>query len=112
MKIAIPVSEGKLSTHFGHCDKFAFVDVDKEGKMIEGKELLDPPPHEPGILPKWLNEKGTDLVIAGGMGNRAQNLFVQAGIEVICGVESGDFESVVEDYLNGRLKAGENLCDH
>ena len=77
MKIAIPVTNGRLSSHFGHCEQFAVVDVDDVGKSITNSELLTPPVHEPGVLPKWLSEMSVNLVIAGGMGQRALQLFAQ-----------------------------------
>jgi hypothetical protein len=68
MKIAIPLHQGALSLHFGHCEHFVLVEVDTENGKILGKTFHEPPPHEPGVLPKWLAELGTDLIIAGGMG--------------------------------------------
>ena len=69
LKIAVPTADGKLCMHFGHCEKFVIADVD-ESKHIVGKEEAVPPAHEPGILPKWLHEKGVNVIIAGGMGMR------------------------------------------
>jgi ATP-binding protein involved in chromosome partitioning len=112
MKIAIPVSDGRLSMHFGHCERFAVLDVDPESKTIRGREDLEAPPHEPGLLPRWLAEKGANLIIAGGMGRRAQDLFAQNGIQVIVGASAGSPEAVVGDYLSGTLKTGQNVCDH
>ncbi len=112
MKIAIPVANGTLSMHFGHCEKFVMVDVDPENKTILGTTELDPPPHEPGVLPRWLGEQGTDLIIAGGMGQRAQNLFTQQNISVIVGASSETPEELVRDYLKGSLATGTNACDH
>ena len=68
MTIAIPLSGGKLSPHFGHCEQFALFQV--EEKLVKVRKDLDPPPHEPGLLPRWLKGQGVDLVIAGGMGRR------------------------------------------
>ena len=34
MKIAIPTANGKLCSHFGHCESFTFVDVDLSKKEI------------------------------------------------------------------------------
>jgi predicted Fe-Mo cluster-binding NifX family protein len=74
MRIALPVAENQLCMHFGHCEKFAFYDVDLKEKAILGVEVLTPPPHEPGILPPWIKQQGADLVITGGMGGRARSL--------------------------------------
>ena len=85
MKIAVPLANGLLAMHFGHCQQFALVDVDDETKQITQTSELTPPPHEPGVLPMWLHEQGADVIIAGGMGNRAQSLFAQNGIQVVVG---------------------------
>jgi predicted Fe-Mo cluster-binding NifX family protein len=111
MKISIPVVEGKLSMHFGHCEKFAFIEVDDD-KNIGEVQFEIPPPHEPGVLPKWLAEKGADLIIAGGMGMRAQQLFTANGIKVVVGAPAELPEVIVKAYLDGSLQTGDNLCDH
>ncbi len=112
MQIALPVEGGVLSPHFGHCSEFLFFDVDTEAGEILGKKSIQPPPHEPGILPGWLREQGADVIIAGGMGMRAQQLFQQAGIEVVVGVQPGDPEAITKEYIAGNIQSGENLCDH
>jgi len=112
MRIAIPAANGQLAMHFGHCEKFALVDVDPDAKSVTGTQELDPPAHEPGVLPRWLAENSVNLVIAGGMGMRAQQLFAQSGIEVLVGAPSEAPESIVSAYLEGTLEVGENVCDH
>lgn len=112
MKIAIPLAEGKLSLHFGHCQSFALLDVDAEGKKILKREDLEAPPHEPGLLPRWLAERGAGVIIAGGMGRRAQDLFRQQGIEVLVGAPAETPEKLAADYLAGTLRPGRNACDH
>ena len=112
MKIAIPLAEGKLTAHFGHCASFAIVDVDVEAKKIIKREDIVAPEHQPGLLPPWLAERGAKVIIAGGMGSRAQQLFAQQGIAVIVGVPADTPERIVGEYLAGTLKSGENLCDH
>ncbi|NQT50762.1 P-loop NTPase [bacterium] len=110
MKIAIPTVDGRLCPHFGHCQSFAIVTVN-DG-TIEGTQMLEPPPHEPGVLPRWLSEQGANVIIAGGMGNRAQALFQQFDIEVVVGAPPEEPETVVQAWLDGTLEAGTNLCDH
>lgn len=77
-----------------------------------GTRSIDPPPHEPGLLPGWVAEWGVNLVIAGGMGKRAQELFSDAGEKVIVGAPSAKPESLVMDYLAGNLVKGDNVRDH
>ncbi len=112
MKIAIPTAEGLLCMHFGHCEKFVIIEVDDSTKSIISKEEAVPPPHEPGILPKWLQEKGATVIIAGGMGMRAQQLFGQYGIEVVVGAPSSHPQTVALDWLKGSLVTGINSCNH
>jgi ATP-binding protein involved in chromosome partitioning len=112
MRIAIPVVGGQLSAHFGHCEEFALIDVDVNAKSIIGKEMVDAPPHQPGLLPKWLAEKEANVIIAGGMGSRAQGLFAEQNIEVVVGAPTEDPSQIAQAYLDGSLKTGQNVCDH
>jgi len=112
MKIAIPLAAGRLCMHFGHCEQFALVDVaENDGKAMQ-TTLVTPPPHEPGLLPRWLQQQGVTLVIAGGMGQRAQQLFGQSGIKVLIGAPPETPEDLVSAYLDGTLQCGGNTCDH
>ncbi|MFZ5753618.1 MAG: NifB/NifX family molybdenum-iron cluster-binding protein [Bacillota bacterium] len=112
MIIALPVAGNQLCMHFGHCESFAFFDVDEVQKKIKGKKMLTPPPHEPGILPPWIKQQGADVVITGGMGARAQSLFQAAGVQIITGAQPGNPEDIVMSYLNNSLQTGPNACDH
>ncbi len=112
MKIAIPVTGGRISAHFGHCEQFSIFDVDIDGKKITGQQSSIPPAHEPGALPKWLSELQVDLVIAGGMGQRAQQLFAQNNIDLIVGTMGDTPEELIEQYMDNRLQSGRNICDH
>jgi len=112
MKVALPLAEKKVCLHFGHCEEFALIEVDEKSGEIVKKELIESPPHQPGLLPKWLAEKGANVILAGGMGMRAQNLFQSHGISVVMGCPGGDPEQVVLEYIKGTLVIGENPCDH
>jgi ATP-binding protein involved in chromosome partitioning len=112
MKIAVPTAEGKLCMHFGHCEKFVIVDVDDTTKTITGKDEVVPPQHEPGALPKLLHEKGVTVIIAGGMGMRAQQFFTQYGIKVVVGAPAEHPQTVILNWLKGELVTGSNICDH
>lgn len=112
MRIAIPLAQGMLSLHFGHCDEFALVDVDEQSKKVLDIVKLQPPAHEPGVLPRWLAEQKANLIIAGGMGQRAQQLFTQNGIDVVVGASVHTPEQLAHAYLTGSLESGENICDH
>lgn len=112
MRIALPVVNGNLCMHFGHCEAFALVDIDPESKAITGQEMVAAPPHAPGFLPPWLADMGAEVVIAGGMGQRAQALFAQSGIEVVVGAPAAPPDQLARAYLDGTLQTGQNVCDH
>ncbi|EKE00911.1 MAG: dinitrogenase iron-molybdenum cofactor biosynthesis [uncultured bacterium] len=112
MIIAIPVHDNALDLHFGHCKKFALIKVDLKEKKILSREDIEAPPHQPGLLPSWLAERGVNIVIAGGMGQRAKDLFDQRNIKLLIGAPQESPEKLVSNYLQGTLKLGENCCDH
>jgi predicted Fe-Mo cluster-binding NifX family protein len=112
MRIAIPIANGRLSSHFGHCEQFAIFDVEADTKHIKSRQTLIAPPHEPGLLPSWLSEQGVELVIAGGMGRRAQQLFKESNVDVVIGAPNNTPQELVEKYLIGQLRCGQNICDH
>jgi predicted Fe-Mo cluster-binding NifX family protein len=108
--VAIPLENGHLCSHFGHCQQFALIDV--ENNTIIGEKLVTPPPHEPGLLPGWLAERGVTDVIAGGMGQRALDLFSARHIKVSVGAEPKSPKDLVNDWLKNTLVTGSNACDH
>jgi len=112
MRIAIPLAQDKLSLHFGHCEQFAIFDIDDSLKKIINRKDATPPGHEPGVLPQWLHENNVSVIIAGGMGQRAQQLFTQNDIKVVIGASSGEPEELVAAFLEDTLQTGDNICDH
>jgi predicted Fe-Mo cluster-binding NifX family protein len=112
VKVAVPLAEGRLTTHFGHCASFALLVADKADGRVLSKEEVVPPPHEPGLLPRWLGERNVQLIIAGGMGGRAQDLFAERGIAVVTGAPCLPPEELVGRYCAGTLQTGANGCSH
>jgi len=112
MRYAIPIVNGKVAEHFGHCSHVAFFDVDEARNVITKKEIIASPGYEPGVLPVWLAEEGASVIIAKGMGSRAQGLFGENHIEVVTGTLEEDPEKIILDYMKGTLITGDNFCDH
>jgi predicted Fe-Mo cluster-binding NifX family protein len=109
-RFAIPLENGVLCSHFGHCTQFAIVDT--EDNKVIAENLVTPPPHKPGLLPAWLHEKNVTDVISGGMGQHAQSLFAQNNIKVYVGADPKSAKELVQDFLNECLETGSNRCDH
>ncbi len=112
MRYAVPIVDNKVATHFGHCSHFALFDVDETRNVITRKEIVASPGHQPGLLPTWLAEEGISVVIASGMGSRAQSLFRENRIEVVINALEDDPEKAVLDHIRGTLATGDNICDH
>jgi len=107
MKIAV-ASEGKMVTeHFGHCETFIIYEV--ESNKIVNVETIPNPGHKPGFLPNYLNDLGVNVIISGGMGGGAIDIFNEKNIEVIVGA-TGDAQTVAEEYLQGKLKSTGSVC--
>jgi len=107
MKIAV-ASEGKMVTeHFGHCEGFTIFEA--ENNQIKSKQFIPNPGHRPVFLPVFLHDKGAKVIISGGMGGGAVDIFNEKGIEVIIGA-SGEAEKAVNDYLQGKLKSTGSIC--
>ena len=104
MLIAIPSEKNRVYPHFGHCEEFALYDTN-----TKSLKSVPSPGHVPGALPVFLKEQGAELVIAGGMGGSAQNLFASQGIQVIVGV-SGSLKEVIDAYEKGELKSSGAVC--
>lgn len=106
MKIAISTDSGQVSGHFGRCPEFTIVEIES-GKIIN-REVVANPGHSPGALPQFLSERGVSVIIAGGMGPRAQGFFKELRIEPVAGV-SGPVDEVIRQFLAGSLEGGESL---
>ena len=104
---AISTDGDSVSPHFGRCPTYSVVKVEN-GKVIERMELQNPG-HRTGFIPKYLSEKGIDVIISGGMGHRAIGFFQEFGIETVLGVQ-GKVEDIVDMIIKGSLKSGDSLC--
>jgi len=109
MRIAIPSEtdsglESFVSEHFGRSPYYVLIDIE-ENKIANVKVVENPfEEHAPGLVPKFLKEMNVDVVIAMGMGPRAQMWFNQFRIQVITGAK-GKIKEVIEAYLRGDLKS-------
>lgn len=109
MRIAIARTGNEVSQHFGYCDNFLVYDL--EGDKIAKENVLANPGHQPGFLPKLLKENGVELVIAGGMGAKAKDLFQANNIQTITGV-NGTADQILETFLRKTLVGTGETCNH
>ncbi len=103
--------EGSVSQHFGRCPCYLLVELD--GKEIGDSRIEQNPfygNHQPGQVPMFIKEIGADVIIAGGMGPRAVDIFSRLGIEVATGAV-GKAGLVLDAYLRGEV-SGIVPCAH
>ena len=64
--------------------------------------------HRP-VFSRILDDLGVNLIISGGMGGSAIQLFKEREIEVITGA-AGQADAVVQSYLTGTLVSSDVIC--
>lgn len=108
-KIAVPTNNGNVAEHFGRCPQYTLIDID--GCDIKDEKVVENPGHRPDFLPKYLNDLDVDIVLAGGMGRRAFNLFKENNIKVVTGARGSIIDNV-KAYLDNELDTENEICDH
>lgn len=94
-----------VSHHFGRCPYFTIVEANEEG--ISGSESVENPyfrAHSPGQVPSFIRQLKADVMLAGGMGRRAIDMFGNFGIQCSTGA-AGTVKDAVEEFLGGGLEA-------
>ena len=107
IKIAVASENGMVTEHFGYCEGFMIFDAEK-GKIVKSETIANPG-HKPGFLPNLLADRGVNVIISGGMGGGAVEIFNDRNVEVVVGA-SGDAKASVEAYLQGNLKSTGSVC--
>jgi len=107
MRVTIASEGNNVSGHFGHCEGFKVYDI--EGEKITNESFVENPGHRPGFLPQFLSDLGVGTIIAGGMGERAQQLFNENNIDVIVGAR-GECSEVIMGFLDGTLISTGSVC--
>lgn len=107
MIIGIATENNNVSQHFGHCKGFTIYEV--ENSSVKSKQFLSNPSHKPGFLPEYLHEKGINVIISGGMGAGAIQLFNEKSIQIVTGAQ-GNVDDVVNNYIEGKLQSSESVC--
>ena len=103
--------DGQISQHFGRCPYYLILDVD--GNEIKNAKTVSNPyynNHVPRMVPQFINQQGVNVMIAGGMGPRAIDMFTSLGIEVATGA-MGNTGNVLQAYLRGEI-SGVEPCKH
>lgn len=105
MKISVASMNGQVAEHFGHCEAFLIFDT-QTGR----NEIIPNPGHKPGFLPNFLADLGAEVIIAGGMGGGAVEIFNSRGMKVVTGAKGGAI-AAAEAYSRGELETTGSVCE-
>ena len=100
--------DGEVSAHFGRCPFFLLAEAN--GTTATVSEVVPNPyrvAHQPGAVPRFIRDMGADVIIAGGMGPRAIDMFHGFGIDVVTGAVT----TVLGAHLRGEDR-GVVPCAH
>ncbi len=107
MKLVVAAQGSQVARHFGHCESFVFFDV--EDGRITGQTRVENPGHKPGFLPNFLADHGAQVIVSGGMGGGAVDIFQERGVQVIVGIE-GDVQETAIRFAHGELESTGEVC--
>ncbi len=101
----------EVAMHFGRCPFYTLVEVE-DGEIGRAKTIQNPhyEHHQPGVMPRFIHGLGAQVILAGGMGPRAIQMFQGFGVDVVTGAV-GSVDKVVEAYLSGKIN-GIVPCQH
>jgi predicted Fe-Mo cluster-binding NifX family protein len=112
MKIALPSRQNQIDNHFGHCEYYTIITVDKDKKEIISQEMLESPAGCgcKSNIAQTLSDIGVSVMLAGNMGQGAVNVLKNSGIEVIRGC-SGDVKTVADNWIQGNVADSGDSCE-
>lgn len=111
MRIAVPITNGQFSQHFGQSTGFWICDAQQNPPALSsGKELPMPEGGGCGVIPAVLSQAGVNVVIVGGIGAGAVQNLQQFGIDAVVGVAPASPQQLAMDYLAGRLSSSGQMC--
>lgn len=108
MIIAVAKEGNEVSQHFGYCTGFEIFNI--QNGEIKENNYSENPGHRPGFLPEFLAKKNVNVIISGGMGTSAQELFRKNNIKVIVGAK-GDITDIINKYINEELESTDEQCN-
>ncbi len=111
LKLAIPVTDGVVADHFGHCEYYALIEI--ENGIVKATENITAPEGCgcKSNIANLLAEKGISLMLAGNIGDGAFNKIRSQHIDVIRGC-TGELDKLITQFINGEICDSQQNCDH
>jgi len=108
-RVAIPISNNKLSEFFGECEQYEIYDIDSG---ITGKQSANIPE---GInikeLPDWIEKQGITDVIAYKVNPGIIRLFASKKVNLYVGIQPDSPQKLIDEYLQGKLESDERVIN-
>ncbi len=101
----------KVAEHFGRCTKFKVCELDEDKILIKTEIYFNPLVGEHNgacQLPGYVKQFNVNTIIAGGMGQKAINNFLNYGINVVT-APGLEFKKALRLFVEGKLN-GYNIC--
>jgi len=114
MKVCVPSAnngglEDIVGQHFGMVPTYTVLDIDNNS--VEIVENTSQHNGGVGLPPELLSKIGVNIMLCGGLGQKAVNMFCEYGIDVFIGAQ-GTVETAINDWKEGNLVSptSENVC--
>ncbi len=111
---AANTTETKIAEHFGRCVGFNLLHINEKKEIIKQEFAGNPLDGTSGgtcQLPHFVNQLKANVIIAGGMGPKAVQLFQSYGIEVIT-APGMLVDQVLPLFLQGEISGYEECKNH
>ena len=108
-RVAIPVTDSKLSEYFGNCNYYQIYDIDK-GKITHAWREI---PNVKSIehVPAWVSNIGITDIVAFKLDERIVTLFSRYKVNVFLGIDIDTPEILIMAYINEQLTSNQGVIN-
>ncbi|MBI9034538.1 MAG: hypothetical protein JEZ03_08730 [Bacteroidales bacterium] len=103
VRVAIPVANDLLGSHFDACSHFMIYEIDK--KSVKRVKTDLPAYTDIEELSEWLETNGITDIIVHGIDQPSLTYFSGTKINLFLGVSINTPEFLIEEYLKGSLQS-------
>jgi len=104
MRIGVPLTDGRLSPHFGRSTGLLLAEVDDDVSTVAATRTVDLAAGDACRgLPARLAAEGVGVVLVAGIGAHARDRLAELGIQAVTGVGLPDAREALARYLAGTL---------
>jgi len=100
MRVAIPISNGRISPVFDAARRLLLVDVENRREIGRTEKVVEEPEMAPRA--RRVAELGVDVLICGAISRPLEAMLLSAGVEVVPQT-CGQGEEVIRAFLSGQL---------